>query len=470
MFSFATEFPIGRQNSIQEFASAIRVWILGSRYTTLSEDDWSESIWQQEWPIRKGDELIDSLILKSEEEQVAAIRWDNKDEKDILWAASVIFNRNQSDAWVRIEVSRQSELTVANLPDAKKPVVVEMLLSKLGGASDGMLRVSDTPHKLSDIDVEIAADMITGKANCRLPIVYVSAGFHDDHGVKCTSLASKLSGMAHVVVEPNLHFSRRLRIEVDSKNVYGGTVGIYWPDAAGRRSLSVGRDLESPEEVHDAVVDEVTKALANRRPLERITWFYVQELKSRQRIEELKASGSREVDEYIENFSSENIALKEQLAGAKRDIERLESAYRQLQEEVSGFDSHGLLRSGSEQDLYPGEIRSILRSALEHAKEKQVFPDSRREHVLSAILEANSFKDAPKSMAERLEKILKGARGIDNKTRRNLKEMGFEITEEGKHHKLVFRGDERYTYSFPKSSSDRRGGMNSAKDIGRSLF
>ena len=169
MFSFATEFPIGRQNSIQEFASAIRVWILGSRYTALREGDWSESIWQQEWPIRKGDELIDSLILKSDEEQVAAIRWDNKDEKDILWAASVIFNRNKSDAWVRIEVSRQSELTVANLPDAKKPVVVEMLLSKLGGASDGMLRVSDTPHKLSDIDVEIAADMITGKANCRLP-------------------------------------------------------------------------------------------------------------------------------------------------------------------------------------------------------------------------------------------------------------------------------------------------------------
>ena len=73
-------------------------------------------------------------------------------------------------------------------------------------------------------------------------------------------------------------------------------------------------------------------------------------------------------------------------------------------------------------------------------------------------------------MAERLKKILKGAKGIDNKTRKNLKEMGFEITEESKHHKLVFRGDERYTYPFPKSSSDWRGGMNSAKDIGRSLF
>ena len=320
MLSFATEFPIGRQNSIQEFVSAIRVWILGSPHTTLNKDDWHEHIRQQEWPIQKKNERIDATILRSDAEEVAAIRWDSKDVKDILWTASVIFNKSKSDAWVRIEVSRQSELAIANLPASKKPVVVKTLLSRLGGASDGMLRVSDTPHRLKDVDIESAAHMITGQMNCHLPVVYVSAGSYDGRGIDCTSLSNRLSGMAHVVVEPNLYFSRRLRIEVDSKNVYGGTIGIYWPDAAGRRSFFVGPILESPEEVHDAVVDEVTKALANRRPLERITWSHVQRLKSRQRIEELQASGSREVDEYVENFSSENAALKQELDDAKREI------------------------------------------------------------------------------------------------------------------------------------------------------
>ena len=472
MSSFATEFPTGCQNSIQEFVSAVRIWILGSRYTRLSEDELelAELTGKRSWSIEKDDERIDILILRSGDEEAAGIQYDNKDSRNILWTTSIVFDKNKTDAWVRVQVSRQSEGPAANLPPAKKPVAVKTLMDELGGASDGMLRVSDTPHRLGNVDVDSAAQLITGKADCHLPIVYVSAGFHGVHSVDCTRLASDLSGMAHVIVEPNRNFSLRLKIEVDSENVYGGTVGVYWPDAAGRRSFFVGRGLESPEDVRRAVVDEVTKALAHRRALERCTWSRIREAASHQRLAELRASGSLELNEYIENFDNEIKAKKQQLEDAENEISRLKRELRRWERERRGFNSRGLLQGGGEQDLYPGEIRGIVRAAIEDARRRVVCPDGRRDHVLSAILSANPCEDVAKSKQEDLKIILKEARGMDHKTRKSLEDMGFKISEGGKHYKLVFGGDDRYTYTLQKTGSDWRGGMNTATNIGRNLF
>ena len=73
-------------------------------------------------------------------------------------------------------------------------------------------------------------------------------------------------------------------------------------------------------------------------------------------------------------------------------------------------------------------------------------------------------------MRERVKHLLRGSKSIDAKLRRELEEIGFSITEDGKHYKLVFRDDGRYTFSLPKSGSDHRGGLNAASDIGRLLF
>lgn len=470
MLSFATELPMRHEISIQEFVSAIRVWILGSPHTGLSQDELADFTGDRKWSFEKNDERIEVLILKSPDEEAAGIRYNSKDKRGILWTTSIVFHKNKSDAWARVEVSRQSKGTVPNLPPAKKPIVVKTLMSDIGGSTDGMLRVRSTPHRLDDVDVEIAAQMITGKADCHLPIVYVSAGFHNDHNVDCDRLADDLLGMAHVVVEPNRNFSLRLKIDVDSENVYGGTIGVYWPDAAGRRSFFVGSHLKSPEEVRGAVVDEVTQALANRRALKRCTWSYVQEATSRQRIAELRESGSRELDEYIQTFDNELTAKEQELNSAEREIQRLQSEVSLRREESRRSSARGLLQGGDERNLYSQEIYGIVRTALEEAR-ASAEDDSRRKHVLSAILEANPLDGNPaKSMGEEIKSILKGKRGLNDRTIADLEKMGFKVTEGGKHYKLVFRGDDRYTFSFPKSSSDWRGGMNAVRDIRHRLF
>ena len=59
---------------------------------------------------------------------------------------------------------------------------------------------------------------------------------------------------------------------------------------------------------------------------------------------------------------------------------------------------------------------------------------------------------------------------MEARTRRGLEEMGFSISDDGKHYKLVFQGDDRYTFTLAKSGSDHRGGLNAAGDIARLLF
>ena len=74
---------------------------------------------------------------------------------------------------------------------------------------------------------------------------------------------------------------------------------------------------------------------------------------------------------------------------------------------------------------------------------------------------------------ERKAKIKKILRGYDRFTapiRQELADLGFEITEEGKHYKLTYYGDPRYWTTVAKTPSDNRAGDNDALTISGNMF
>jgi len=183
----------------------------------------------------------------------------------------------------------------------------------------------------------------------------------------------------------------------------------------------------------------------------------------------MKDSGSQAIDEYIKTFDQELEAKDQRLQEAEKEIQRLRNELR-VHESRSGSTSGGLLKPGRERDLYPNEVLGILLDAIEDAYSR-VPAHSRRQHVLKSILEANPLQEnVAAGLREQLKKLLRGFTTIDSKMRRELEEIGFSISEEGKHFKLIYRGDDRYTYTLPKSGSDWRGGLNAASDISRLLF
>lgn len=468
MLSFATEFSVDASRTTADFLQAMVTWISGSPHTSLSADMLRELQQKEEASVLSGNERVESLVSRTADLDLAGIRYGRHDD-DLEWLTTIVFSRTSFDAWIGIRVECESLHAAARLPSAKKPVVVRTVLESLGGAADGPLPVRDQAHILTNTDIELAAKLIRGDAGCRLPIVYVSARFQGGYLVDVNRLSADLSGMAHVVVEPNRPFSVRLQLEVDSENVYGGTIGIYWPEGGGRRAFYLGGEYSTPGHLAAAIKDEVRAALLNRRPIARCTWAFVRETASRQAIQSLKVSGSKAIEDYVKTFDQEIEAKNQRLEDAEREIQRLHNELRKY-EARAGTASAGLLKPGRERDVYANEVLGILLDAIEDAATR-VPQDSRRQHVLTSILEANKLENNPlEGRREHLKKLLRGMSTIDRKIRRELEGMGFSISEDGKHFKLVFQGDDRYTYTLPKSGSDWRGGLNAASDIARLLF
>jgi hypothetical protein len=140
---------------------------------------------------------------------------------------------------VSVRVSVDARERGLPVPVARKPLIVHTLLDELGGAMDGALAARTTPVRLSDLDMELAVRCVAGEAGCRLPVVYVSVDQTGGHVLHVDALALALAGTAHVLVEPDRMFSMQLKHMSGSRNVYGGTIGVHWPDGNGRRPFFV---------------------------------------------------------------------------------------------------------------------------------------------------------------------------------------------------------------------------------------
>lgn len=467
MLSFATEFSVSPSATSTDFLNAVREWLLGSPHTSFQTADLESLETQIEWSTKKGNEQLDILKIDSTSTKLTAVRY-TKVSAGLEWVTSVAFSNSSQSAWIGIRTSCESHHPSVRLPVAKKPIIVRTFLNRLVGGPDGELMTSQSPRILTNSEVPLAARCLSGQAGCRLPVVYVSAKFQGGYIVNTNNLAENLSGMAHVVVEPNRAFSNRLMSEVDSENVYGGAIGIYWPDGGGRRSFFSLQQYETPAELDRAIIEEVRQALVNRRPMPRTTWAYVQEQVSKQKFTDLRAAGSLAVDQYILNFDKEAKAKQVELDDAEKEIARLNAEIRRYQSQ-NPMQSGLSLKTAPEQDLFAGEILGIVRDALADAISR-VTDDSRRQHVLQSLVAGNTSTSEASAIQSKLKSLLRDYKSLDAKVRTGLQEIGFEISEDGRHIKIVFQGDERYTFTMPKSGSDVRGGLNLAGDISRLLL
>ena len=124
---------------------------------------------------------------------------------------------------------------------------------------------------------------------------------------------------------------------------------------------------------------------------------------------------------------------------------------------------------GDESDLYPNEQKAFLIEVLQKAL-NEALANSRREHILKSILDANHCDVDLAKKRETLKNCLHGYKKMTASQRRTLEELGFKITEDGKHYKLVFCEDPRYGGTLSKTGSDHRGGDNTAHDIIRMIL
>lgn len=465
MLSFATDFPVSFNATGADFMAAVRNWISGSPHNVLTREDLSILSADGRATATRGQAKLDSLRFTDPSTDSGAIRYVVQDGV-LQWMTLATFSRRASDTWVSIRTFCESSHPAAVLPPSKKPLLVKQLLESLGSGDDNGL-VLGKPISLTNADMALAIDLISGKAGNRLPVVYVSAPSSNKHFIRIGQLSHKLAGMAHLVIEPSRSFSWRLRDQVKSENVYGGAVGIYWPDSGGRRSQFRRADFQSVVEMESAIEEEVRAALVNRRPLERCTYSFVDSAISRSEIEHYKQQGDKGFDDYAAYFDIELQAKEESLQGAEREIARLKAEireYERIQSRQGGF----LFSAGNEEDLYAGEILDVVLGAVQ-AEVSRTKEGTRKRHVVDAILASNQVGGVASRSREKIKSVLRDYRSLDKKTTDALEELGF-IVEKGNHPRVVFQGDERYAFVLPGTGGDWRGGMNAASDLSNLVF
>lgn len=350
-------------------------------------------------------------------------------------------------------------------------MIVIRLINRFGGGDDGGVPISINPILLDETKNgnEIATAIITANNTCTLPIVYVSSTNNDRHTIIPDRLARALSGMAHIVVEPSRAFSHNLRKDVASRNVYGGVVGIYWPKGSEVTLFRRGTtDIKTFEKDIFSTICEALSVLISPK---KCSWEEVILVKNRIAIENLKREGinATEANDIVSLYELELTEKTENIQVLNREIDRL-SALLRTREAKTPVQGGILIDTGDEDDYFNDEILAIALHAFKDYAQKGVHPNSRREHVLKAIINSNTASNAHEQRTKSLKEVLRDYRDMNKKVKTTFEGLGFSISADGKHWKVTYQDDERYTYILPKSGSDYRGGLNAAADIANIVY
>lgn len=449
----------------------------------------------REYDIMSGNDGCWIRIKEYRKEGVLAVRYENHRKDGIIWVLDIIANFRKKEIAVR---SEKCQLDASGGVDRKHacPYLIQMLVEHGYLKKDGKLPVSGQPFFVDNGSLGIINDLVNGKSKYRLPVIYVSKLFSNENPVNVRNLAQQLKGLAHVVVQKNCGSNHSLRDICDGKNEYAGAVGIYFPGpAAIHKRFTYEMAGRRDGHLYEKIIRLIWQYSISQKTAPLYTWDGVghailEEKLDIQKneyasVEEKLGNALLELSELKENLDDERADMRQRaLENAKSEADKIldgfEDKMKDLQEQVGRLarandmltcENHGLkakleatgkkplLYLGSEKEFYPGEIKEMVLDAVEDQL-KGISQNTRRSDVLCDILAANAHEHIREKKAAQMKNLLKDYKEMSSMVRQELQDLGFTITEEGKHYRVTYYDDERYKTTMAKTGSDRREGRN----------
>ncbi|MFT3688033.1 hypothetical protein [Paenirhodobacter sp.] len=239
MTPISTEFPVKPRAAYGAFVAEVIAWLRGTTYSTVLSEATDQELSGEyaHLTTASGEALRIRVLTEGDDWQAVGFRHDVRDQSGFEWRTEAVLRRKAvagGEDLLRVRAQCIAAPDGKPLPTAKKPYLVKALLNAGWGGTDGVLEVSNAPHRLEadDDGLALAAAIVKGDASETLPIIYISSCDNSRHAFSENSmktLAYELGGIAHVVIEPNRGFSFDLRDRIDGENVYGGGIGIALP-------------------------------------------------------------------------------------------------------------------------------------------------------------------------------------------------------------------------------------------------
>jgi len=324
------------------------------------------------------------------------------------------------------------------------------------------------PKELSGAKAEALADAVRGMQRPSLPCVILPVDENEYMIADPGRLAIRLTGNAYVYTAITKAEWQAFRKRAGAGSLPDGEASIWGGGTDFVHIRPNGTDFGDFEEMICRRAEALSMDMTRKKPKDDAPCFYPEpdapetenRLDLEAKLEAVKAKLEKEkekrrkLEEEIGHLESRNASLEMEKDGLRRKI--------------AGRENVPVLVSGQEQDFYSGEIREMVLDAVAEALKGA--KKGRRHDVYTDILAANRYEEITKKKQDQIKNIFSGYQNMSGAMKRKLTNLGFSISGEGKHIKMVYYGDPRYQTSLAKSGSDFREGSNIATNIINSML
>lgn len=433
-------------------------WVTGSPHFHF--DDLQKSLLERK-NDEQGIESVEkqqkfySLHYDNSNTLVHVYRLDNIDNR-VLWSTECIFVQENDEKYITVTLNCDLQEYNSRLPHKHKPYIIRLLIESGFCKYDGSLPVSDKVIPISENNISDIVDIMKGRANNFMPLVYVSKDY-DSYALDVNQLAIWLSGFAHVVVEEEKKWTHVLKERTDGRNAHNGFIGIYYPqnqlyELFAKNSYFQDRDMAVD------ISCTVQQAIVNYQSEQEYNWNRVIFLKTKDKWRKEGEQKETELDEFMRTFQPLNDDLSEKVRSLNAQLEIYKSMIKNSKE------AGCLLDEGNEQEFYVGEKQDFLLTLL-HCTKERMDKDTRGYELLISILEANEFHNHGKKILSELKTILYRGGKLNKSSKSDLKNIGFDVIEEKGHPKLIFHNNQKYKFPISGTPGSGRDGKNLYSDI-----
>lgn len=476
MLLFSTILDIQDFVTADNFIRLVLEWNESSKY---KENRVTDIEWQGEHTARYGNDRLYLEIMEDTGLNSIAIRHVKVSDESVVWDSVFIANFSERKISIQLERTYSEEALVFDAAFST-PHIITLLIEKGFIRDDDGLPVLRTPLAITDDYKNRVKKIIASTSENKLPVVFVTRASNNEAPVSIEWLASRLKGAAHVLVEEAIEKCAGIRkLCGDAAEPYGA-VRIFYPSDAVRNKNIFFRSAEgNPQERLEKVIQHVLRYWLSQRIPQQYTWQGVvsdlldrqlsSQILKRQEAEEAKEKAEDEIVNVYEVFDDDLKSQRERIDELSKANEALLFENQGLRAKLAASMLIPLIFQGEEEDFYPGEIRDMILTILDEAA-AHLEEGTRRKDVVEDVLEANPCRHLSEERKKKIKDLFKGYKHLTGTMRQELTSLGFIITEEGKHYKLKYRGDGRYTSAVAKTPSDARSGINCAAEINKRMM
>ena len=476
MLLFSTILDINETLTKENFIELVSLWNQSAKY---AENIVQGVSWNGERNIKFGTNKLSIEIIDYSEKDILAVRHEKITADDVAWDTDFIVNFSERKIAIRLDRTYSEDALEMNARFST-PHFISLLIEHGYLQDDHGMPVLRDPIMITDANIDMIQTILQNKEYYELPVLYVAKDYEDQDPLSVSWLASRLKGAAHVLVEESKAACRACKEVYDETSEEYGAVRIYYPSLGVNRKRFLFRSSTGNMDVRlEKVIRHVIQYWNSQRMDTLYTWQGVNsavlsdnltnQISRLAEAESAKQSAEEEINQVYEAFDEDIKSLQKKLEELSRANEALQMENFGLRAKMNASDAMPIIYQGDEEDFYPDEVKDMVLGVLVDAL-NNTEKGTRLYDILEDILQNNPYQHLSDERKQRVKSLFKGYKTLTGAMEQELMSLGFQITDDGKHYKITYKGDPHYMVTVGKTPSDNRSGSNNAGMINKIML